>query len=88
MYVSSGQASSGIFLNDNLAWLGVYGVADHTVVSRGTIDVFSGGRAQNTTINYGRMSISRGGIAVNTGVSQSGNLVIYRGGYTSDTRID
>ena len=79
-YVSSGQVSTGISLNDDSMYVCSGGTAsDTTVYSFGWMYVSSGGTA-NSVNAYGRLNVSSGGTANETTVNSRGCLVVRSGG--------
>ena len=86
-YVSSGQVSSGIILNDD--WMNVYGTAVSTTLkSQGCLYVYNGGTATHTTVNGGDMWIFDGGTAVGTTVDSSGYAIVSGAGSLSNTTVN
>ena len=88
-YVSSGQVSSGIILNNYYMYISSGGMADNTTVnSNGYLRVSSGGIANSTTVNSGYLYVFSGGTANSTTVNSYGSMGVYSGGTANSTTVN
>ena len=84
-YVSKGETSTGIILNEDYMTVLDGGVAIETTANEyGVLYVWSGGTANSTTVNAGgEFHISSGGTANKVKID-SGDLTVYRGGAVTE----
>ena len=89
-YVSSGQVSSGIALQNDFMYVCDGGTANLIAVnSGGKMYVSSGGFANDLTINsVGRVSVFMGGKTDSSFLNSRGELTVLSGGVAENTRMD
>ena len=87
-YVSSGQISSGIILNNDSMYVSSGGTAnDTTVNSGGRLDVSSGGTAIGVTVNYGSGLFLYGGYGKDVTIRNGASIVVGDQGILSNVSL-
>ena len=84
-YVSKGETSTGIILNEDYMTVLDGGVAIETTANEyGVLYVWSGGTANSTTVNAGGEFHISSGATANKVKIDSGDLTVYRGGTATE----